>query len=83
MVRQTLSLPFSGDRQRTARERAGLSIGGLSARTAALGHPVHRSYLGRLERDEYKPSPPVLKVIADALGVDVDELLDRTAEVAP
>lgn len=75
MARQTLSLPFSGEAAREIRERSGLTLGGLAERCTALGHPVHRSYLGKIEGGLNRPSPPLLKVLAKALRVKVDDLL--------
>jgi transcriptional regulator with XRE-family HTH domain len=75
MARQTLSLPFDAGTLRVARERAGLNIQGLADRCREVGYPVHASYLGKIERGLYRPSAPLLKALALALGVKVDDLL--------
>ena len=40
---------------------------------------ISRSYLGDLEGDRYNPSIDTLKDIADALGVDITELIEDTS----
>lgn len=80
MARQTLSLPFSGETAREIRERSGLTLGALAERCSGLGHPVHRSYLGKIESGLNRPSPPLLKVLAKALHVKIDDLLAEPAE---
>lgn len=76
MARQTLSLPFDASAMRTARERAGLNLQGLADRCRVIGgYSVHISYLGKIERGLYRPSAPLLKAIAQALGIEVDDLI--------
>lgn len=76
MARQTLSLPFDPGAMRSARERCGLNMQGLADRCRVIGgYPVHPSYLGKIERGLYRPSAPLLKAIATALGVAVDDLI--------
>ena len=76
MARQTLSLPFNPGAMRTARERAGLNMQGLADRCLEIGgYSVHPSYLGKLERGLYRPSAPLLKALAAALGFEIDDLL--------
>ena len=83
MARQTLSLPFDAAAMRTARERAGLNMQGLADRCRVIGgHSVHASYLGKVERGLYRPSAPLLKAIAAALEVVVDDLLAGDGEAA-
>jgi len=81
MARQTISLPFSGEVAREIRERSGLTLGGLAERCQALGYSVHRSYLGKIESGLNRPSPPLLKTLAKALRVEVDDLLTRDEPV--
>lgn len=71
MARQQLSLPFSGSRLREARERKGLLMQELAARAG-----VHGSNMGRYESGERVPTAPTLSKLAEALGVEVDALLD-------
>lgn len=79
MARQTLSLPFDAAASRAARERAGFNIQGLADRCREVGYPVHASYLGKIERGLYRPSAPLLKALAQALGVEIDDLLTGEA----
>lgn len=59
------------DTIRRHRERAGLSVRQLSARTG-----VHHSYLSRLENgDNDRPTPDVLQSIARALDLEPGKLL--------
>lgn len=60
---------------RTLRERAGYSLAELADRCRASGRKVHLSHLGAIERGLYKPSAALLKAIAAALEVKVDDLL--------
>lgn len=75
MARQTLSLPFSGQRLRETRERQGLLLQELAEKAG-----IHPSNMGRYERAGEEggrtPSAPTLRKLANALGVDVDALLD-------
>lgn len=76
MARQTLSLPFDPAAMRTARELAGLNHRKLADRCRVIGnYTVSLSYLGKIERGLYRPSAPLLKAIASALDVKVDDLI--------
>lgn len=77
MARTPLSLPFSPSRLRGLRERRGLLQEDLARLTTAAGHTVARSTISHLESGDRSPLPPVLKSLADALGVKVDDLLDE------
>jgi transcriptional regulator with XRE-family HTH domain len=80
MARQTLSLPFDPAAMRTARERAGLNLQGLADRCRVIGgYSVSLSYIGKIERGLYRPSAPLLKALALALEIDVDDLLSSEA----
>jgi transcriptional regulator with XRE-family HTH domain len=79
-VARTLSLPFSPERLVKARERAGLTQGGLADRTTDTERVVSRTTITHLECGDRKPSAPVLKALADALGIAVDELLDYDSQ---
>lgn len=60
------------------RERRGLTKAGLSRRCEEIGHPVTAAHLSRVENGPNVPTPPLLKALADALAVTVDDLLDQT-----
>lgn len=75
-------LPFSGRLLRAQRQRQGMYQQDLANRCAALGRPIDRSQISRFERDERRPNPRDLKAIVEALGIDVDALLDENQAVA-
>ena len=62
-----------GHRLRVARVSAGLSLRALASR---IGNRVTPQAISKYERNESVPSPPVLRVLAEALGVSVDHLTD-------
>jgi transcriptional regulator with XRE-family HTH domain len=64
---------------REQRERAGLTQWDLSDRTAEAGRRVDRSTIAHLENGRRSPLARTLKSLADALGVEVDDLLERAA----
>lgn len=76
MPRRPLNLPFSGAALARERERAGLGLVGLVNRLADADYQVHRTTLGRIERGEHMPSPPLLRALTIALDVPLDRLLD-------
>lgn len=82
MPQDGLSLPFSGKKLRDLRERAGLTRPGLAKRCADLGCSVTPQHIARLERDEHRPGPPLLVAFAQAIGRDVDDLLEPSAGAA-
>ena len=63
-----------GTRLKLARTRAGLSLRGLEARMDRL---VTAQAIGKYERGESSPRPPVLEALALALGVTVDYLFEE------
>jgi transcriptional regulator with XRE-family HTH domain len=69
---QAQALEELGRYLRTQREIARLSLRNL-ARLAQISD----SYLSQLERGLYRPSPAVLKAIADALGIPPSTLYRR------
>ena len=71
-----LSLPFSGTKLQTTREKAGFSRPGLVRQLKNNGYSVTSQQLGRIEVGASKPSAPLLKALADALDIDVDDLLE-------
>lgn len=71
----SLRLPFDGGKLREIRERAGLTTRDLAARCKGNGHAVSQNHIWRLETGRSTTTPPVLKVLADTLGVEIDALL--------
>ncbi len=68
-----------GERIREIRTRQGLSLGALAAKAG-----VSKSYLGRLETNDYaRPGGPNLQLIAEALGVDVGYILGAGPDCPP
>ncbi|MBA8924035.1 transcriptional regulator with XRE-family HTH domain [Kutzneria viridogrisea] len=51
-------------------------------RCREVGHSVTAQHLCRLEAGTHKPSAPLLKALAEALGGAVDDLLDATLKSA-
>lgn len=77
-----LSLPYSREKLRDLRERKGLTRSALAKRCAENGHPVSVQHVARIEAGPWMPSAPLLKALADALAVEVDDLLDPKASAA-
>lgn len=77
-----LGLPFDGGKLRDIRERAGLTRSDLANRCENNGRSVSPNHLYRLEANSSKPTAPLLKVLADTLGVDIDALLTQQSESA-
>ncbi|MEU1736513.1 helix-turn-helix transcriptional regulator [Streptosporangium sp. NPDC020145] len=67
---QVLSLPFSGKRLRELRERRG-----WSQTEFARIVDVHQSRISQLENARTRPMPGLLKAMALALEVEIDDLL--------
>lgn len=84
MAKQRLTLPFDGARLRQHRELGGFLQAELAERCAKLGHPVDRSRISQLERLKKgqgpRPSPPLLRALAQALEVKVADLLIPESE---
>ncbi|MGI5414296.1 helix-turn-helix domain-containing protein [Actinomadura luteofluorescens] len=74
------TLPYDADKIRDLRERAGLSLVQLSERTDR-----HPESLRNIERNRKNASRVTLARIANALGVDLDDitLTEQEAEDAP
>lgn len=81
MAKTTLRLPFSGGRLRAERERSGLLQEQLAQRCIDRGYAVSRARISSVERGEM-PSAPLLKALADALGIKIDVLLDPEQDTA-
>jgi transcriptional regulator with XRE-family HTH domain len=67
-MNETLNLGTIVKRQRN---RLGLTLLDLSKKSG-----VSVSHLGRIENAQRYPSPPVLKIIAEPLGLDENELFN-------
>lgn len=63
------TLPYNADKIRDLRERAGLSLTQLSERTGR-----HPESLRNIERNQKNASVVFLAQIANALGVDLDDI---------
>lgn len=61
---------------RETREHSGMTLRGLAARCTEAGQRVSDSQLSKIERGLHRPRPPLLKTIADILGVTVAELAE-------
>lgn len=77
-MRTHISLPYSREKLRETRERLGFTSSGLAKRCTENGHPVSAQHVARIEAGPWMPSAPLLKALADALSVKVDDLLDET-----
>lgn len=88
MPRQSLSLPFSGEKSRALREKTGLNLEQFA--TAIKEHAdykVFRTTIGKIERGDHKPPAPLLKAIVETLDslfgddvtITVHDLLDQAA----
>lgn len=72
--------PNLGAVLRSHRIHAGLTQRGVSARAHARGRSVSDSQLSKIERGLMCPRPSTLKAIADALGLEVADLLAPAPE---
>lgn len=68
-------LPFNRTALAELRQRAGLTNAQLAERCTQLGHPVHHSTLGKIERGIQMPVVGLPPVLAKALDVELDDLL--------
>lgn len=75
MARTPISLPFDPTRLRDQRERHGLTQEDLAQLTVDQGHPVERSTISHLENGRRSPLARTLKSLADALDIQIDDLL--------
>jgi transcriptional regulator with XRE-family HTH domain len=76
MPPRPLSLPFSGHKARTLREKAGLTLERLALKCAEQGHDVHLSAISKIECGANMPSAALLTALATALECSVDDLLE-------
>lgn len=65
------TIPLNGVRLRRARKAAGIPSQGELARLSG----VSRSYITEIEKGVKQPSLRVARVLANAIGVDLDELV--------
>lgn len=87
MPKQPLTLPFSGDKLRTLREKTGLTLQQFADEMTASGYPVHRTTIGKIERGDHRPPAPLLKALVSCLNgqrkrgdrIAVEDLLDEAA----
>ena len=75
MAKRELSLPFDGGLLRMHRERRGYLQSDLAKRCEELGYKVDRTRISQLENGVYKPLPPLLAALVNALDLKVDDLL--------
>lgn len=68
-------LPINPAELMRARVRKGWTLRDVTDRCKAAGTNVDFSNLARYEKGTFRPSPPVLKVLAEVLGVSTDDLL--------
>lgn len=54
---------------------------GLSQEALALATNIHRNYIGGIERGERQPTVRVVAQLSDALGLSLQELFARAAEL--
>lgn len=73
--------PISGDRLRELREQAELSQSDLAQMCTNAGCAVTQSQISRLEAGLHQPYIPLLKALAGALRVNVDDLLSQPAQL--
>lgn len=75
-------LKILGEKLRRARLRKGWTLRDVTAQTAGLGRQVDYGNLSAYERGLQRPNPGTLLVLAQALGLDMDDLLDGQGERA-
>jgi transcriptional regulator with XRE-family HTH domain len=72
--------PIDTALMRQTRLAQGLTHRGLAAKCSVLvGKKVDHGNIGRIERGETRPRPETLKYVADALGLQVTDLLEKEA----
>lgn len=67
-------LNSTGKRVRALREQHDLTQGELARRLAGLDAPIGHPQISRIECDLARPSVPVLRALAQALGTSTDFL---------
>jgi transcriptional regulator with XRE-family HTH domain len=79
MGKTSITFPFSGGRLRLTREIAGLTQQSLADRCRQAGHPVSREQISKIEAGRHKPSPPLLRILAEVLAVEPGDLTEDAA----
>ena len=74
MPNNSTAITISGQVILRGRLRKGMTLRDLSARCGELGAPIDYSFLSRIERGLSQPTPRVLPALAEALGIEVDDL---------
>lgn len=69
-------LKILGEKLRRARLRKGWTLRDVTAHTAGLGRQVDYGNISAYERGLQRPNPGTLLVLARALDLDMDDLLD-------
>lgn len=81
MAYKRLTLPFDGRKARTVRERRGLNLRDVVARTREAGTPIGLATLSRWENGIDTPNGARrLQVLAAALNCNIDDLLTPPSE---
>lgn len=73
-----MTLRANGPAIRAIRERTGISLSAL-----ALCAGINKGQLSRIEREHSETSAPVLRALADRLGVPLEAITHRAAEPQP
>lgn len=81
-VRRNMPYTFKGSVAMSRRIRKGWTQRDVAQRCAALGRKISDSNLSKYERGECSPSPATLAVLAEALDLEVDDLITFRAEDA-
>jgi len=68
-------LPIDSAELMRARVRKGWTLRDVTERCKDAGTKVDFGNLARYEKGDIRPTPPVLKVLAEVLGVSTDDLL--------
>ena len=82
MPNNSTAITISGQVILRGRLRKGMTLRDLSARCRSLGAPIDYSFLSRIERGLSQPTPRVLPALAEALGIEVDDLFTSASTAA-
>ena len=70
---------IDGPGLRRRREYAGLTLRAFAKRCREHGHPVSNSQLSKIEREQSRPRPGLLRALASALDIEVADLVKKDA----